>query len=80
MLVPFSLLPGYHETAARVDKMPADQLLKLGGAEINALFSAGAVSLTIYTTCVVLSIFKPWGRTRFGKRKLSAAARVPARD
>ncbi|MCW2919815.1 MAG: hypothetical protein JWN52_7883 [Actinomycetia bacterium] len=68
VLTPLSLLPGIHDAIAAVSNTPADQLADTGGAG-RGLIYAGCVSLSMYTTSVVLSIFKPWNRTAFGKRK-----------
>lgn len=71
LLTPFSLLPGLRENVAIVDSTPAGQLADIGASGWNGLLSSGGVSLTIYTTCLVLSIFKPWGRTKRGQRALA---------
>jgi len=65
-LTTFSLVPGLKTMRDTVNATPADQLVRLSGAVIRRLRTAGIVSTTCYTTCVVLSIFKPWGRTRWG--------------
>ncbi|WP_158884597.1 hypothetical protein [Amycolatopsis anabasis] len=61
LLTPFSLVPGIHDLVTAVDATPAGQFAPV---DLVGLFSAGAVSLTMYTTCTVLSVYKPWGRTR----------------
>lgn len=64
VLIPFSLVPGYAAYSAVVDATPPDQLADIGSSGVSALLGSGCVSLTMYTTCTVLSIFKPWGRVR----------------
>ena len=79
VLTPLSLLPGIHDAAATVSHTPPDQL-----ADVDASggIAAACVSLTMYTTSVVLSIFKPWGRTTLGRQKTAgkptAEAATPA--
>lgn len=63
VLVPLSLLPGLHELAALVADVPQGQLADLGNLGWDML-SAGIVSTSMYVTCAVLSVLKPWGRTR----------------
>jgi hypothetical protein len=65
-LTTFSLVPGLKTMRDTVNDTPADQLVPLGAAEVSGLITAGIVSTTCYVTAVVLSIFKPWGRTRWG--------------
>lgn len=71
LLTPFSLLPGLRDNVAIVENTPADQLADIGASGWNGLLSSGGVSLTLYTTCLVLSIFKPWGRTKRGQRAIA---------
>lgn len=71
VLIPSSLLPGIHQAVATVAHTAPGQFTDIGVATTRGLLSAGCVSSSMYITCVVLSIFKPWGRTRFGKRKLA---------
>lgn len=63
VLIPFSLVPGYANFSAVVDATPPDQLADIGSSGVSALLGSGCVSLTMYTTCTVLSVFKPWGKT-----------------
>jgi hypothetical protein len=42
---------------------PADQLAGIGRLGMTTL-AAGIVSTTMYLTNAVLSVLKPWGRTR----------------
>jgi hypothetical protein len=50
----FALRAGLHEAAGGVAAAGSDVLV------------ASCVSLTLYTINTVLSVFKPWGRTRWG--------------
>lgn len=72
VLIPLSLLPGIHDLVDLVDATPADQLVERGGAAVQ-LITAGCVSTTMYVTNAVLSVYTPWGRTAYGKRRLAAA-------
>jgi hypothetical protein len=63
VLVPLSLLPGLRELSALTAATPPGQLVALGDLGMSIL-SAGIVSTTMYVTCSVLSVLKPWGRTR----------------
>ncbi|ADD44141.1 hypothetical protein [Stackebrandtia nassauensis] len=72
-----SLVPGLRESAAIVDATAPDRLADIDG---SGLLSAAFVSSSIYTFNVVLSTFKPWGRTRWGRRAAEQArTRVAAR-
>lgn len=63
VLIPFSLLPGLSELSTLVANTPPDQLADLG-EHAASILSAGLVSTSMYVTCTVLSVHKPWGRTR----------------
>jgi hypothetical protein len=63
LLIPLSLLPGLREVSTLVATTPPDQLTDLGEHAMSIL-SAGIVSTTMYVTSAVLSVHKPWGRTR----------------
>ena len=63
VLIPVSLLPGLRDLSALMADTPADQLADLG-RDGPSLLVAGLVSTTMYTTNVVLSVLKPWGRTK----------------
>lgn len=63
VLVPLSLLPGLHELSAQVAATPQGTLADVGSLGWD-LLSAGIVSTSMYVTCAVLSVLKPWGRTR----------------
>jgi hypothetical protein len=63
VLIPVSLLPGLRELSAMVDATAPDRLTDAGGVGLD-LLAAGLVSTTMYLTNAVLSVMKPWGRTR----------------
>lgn len=67
-LTTFSLTPGLKARREEVEATPADQLLLLEVDDRSGMISAGIVSTSIYVICVLLSILKPWGRTRWGRR------------
>ena len=63
VLIPLSLLPGLRDLSELMADTPSDQLADLGRLGMTTL-SAGIVSTTMYVTNAVLSVLKPWGRTR----------------
>jgi hypothetical protein len=63
VLVPLSLLPGLGDLSQLVANTPADELADLGPLGLSML-AAGCVSTTMYVTNALLSVLKPWGRTR----------------
>lgn len=63
LLTFFSMVPGLREASAVVDATAPGELAQLDG---SGLLYAAFVSTSIYTINVVLSVFKPWGRTRWG--------------
>jgi hypothetical protein len=63
VLIPLSLLPGLREMSVLVADTPPDQLADVSEHGASML-SAGIVSTSMYVTCTVLSVLKPWGRTR----------------
>jgi hypothetical protein len=71
VLIPLNLLQGIHAMVVAVEHTAVGQLTDVGGGTINGLLSAGCMSSSMYITCVVLSIFKPWGRTGYGTRKMA---------
>jgi uncharacterized membrane protein len=77
ILIPLSLLPGYRELAGLVNEAPADQVVDVGTLG-PSLVVAAIVSTSMYLTSVTLSVFKPWGRTKWGKRRPAGPARVAA--
>lgn len=69
LLTFFSLLPGLRAAAEVVAVTDPGELAPVDG---SGLLSAAFVSTSIYTFNVVLSVFKPWGRTRWGKRAVES--------
>lgn len=63
VLIPLSLLPGLRELSELMAQTPADRLADTGPLATDML-SAGIVSTSMYVTSTVLSVLKPWGRTR----------------
>jgi hypothetical protein len=63
VLIPVSLLPGLRELSELVTAAPADRLADVG-AEGPRILAATLVSTSMYVTNAVLSVLKPWGRTR----------------
>lgn len=63
VLIPLSLLPGLRELSALVANTPVDELAATGENGANILV-AGLVSTSMYVTNAVMSVIKPWGRTR----------------
>lgn len=63
VLIPLSLLPGLRELSALMANTPADRLADTGPLALDML-AAGLVSTAMYVTNAVLSVLKPWGRTR----------------
>ena len=63
VLIPLSLLPGLRELSALMADTPSDRLADTGSLALDML-AAGLVSTSMYVTNAVLSVLKPWGRTR----------------
>jgi hypothetical protein len=63
-LTTFALTSELKSRRDAVESTGADQLVSL---DEMSMISAGIVSTSIYTICVLLSIVKPWGRTRWGR-------------
>jgi hypothetical protein len=63
LLIPLSLLPGLRDLSALMANTPADQLADTGANGADMLV-AGLVSTSMYVTNAVMSVIKPWGRTR----------------
>lgn len=63
VLIPLSLLPGLRELSALMADTPADRMADTGPLALDML-AAGLVSTSMYVTNAVLSVLKPWGRTR----------------
>lgn len=62
----------------QIDTAYVHSSLHLEGAALSraatSLVIAGTVSVSLYTLVVALSVFKPWGLTRRGRRRLRAVA------
>ncbi|WP_329429766.1 hypothetical protein OG339_15405 [Streptosporangium sp. NBC_01495] len=65
--------------AAAVSKVPPAELLSLdlGGVD-RVLVIAPSVALALYLLNVVLSVFKPFGRTPYGRRRPAGPRRAAA--
>lgn len=63
VLVPLSLLPGLRELSSLMADTPPDRMADVGELATSML-TAGIVSTSMYLTNAVLSVLKPWGRTR----------------
>jgi hypothetical protein len=63
LLIPLSLLPGLRELSALMANTPPGELADVGTVGPDML-AAGLVSTSMYVTNAVLSVLKPWGRTR----------------
>ncbi|WP_218825586.1 DUF2269 family protein [Streptosporangium subroseum] len=70
VLTPLALLPGIHDAVTAVSDAAPGRLADTSGFGSDLVY-AGCVSLSMYVTNVVLSVFKPWGRTGSGKRRLA---------
>jgi|tagenome__1003787_1003787.scaffolds.fasta_scaffold20625526_1 hypothetical protein len=77
ILIPLSLLPGYGDLADQVNAAAPGQVVDVGNTGISLIIAA-IVSTTMYLTSVTLSIFKPWGRTKWGRSRVPGRDRVPA--
>jgi hypothetical protein len=71
-LVVFALRVQLHDAASLVSRPGASTDIGFVG---TTLVIAPSVALLLYTGNVVLSIFKPWGRTSYGKRKNAESVR-----
>lgn len=71
LLTTFSFVPGVLAAADTARAAAPGELVSLDGGT-SGLISAGIVSGSIYTLCVILSVIKPWGRTRWGRGKPEA--------
>lgn len=66
-LTTFSLVPELTMRRDTVENTEPGRLVPLEFEDQMGMVSAGIVSTSVYTICVLLSIFKPWGRTRWGR-------------
>jgi len=64
----FALRSSVGEAAAAV-RAPGDAAATGVGDVAASLVAAPTVALVIYTTATVLSVFKPWGPTPYGRRQ-----------
>ena len=70
-LVVFLLRPGVNEAADLVAETPTTISDELAQAQSNLIFPP-TVSITVLTFATVLAVYKPWGRTGYGRRRLEA--------
>lgn len=78
ILIPVSLLQGIHQSVDAVEHSAPGQFADIGSSNTSGLLFAGGVSSSMYITCVLLSVLKPWGRTAYGKRKQAMASAAKA--
>lgn len=73
-LVIFALRPGINEAAERAAG-PSETLAdRLDQSRVDMIFPP-TVSITALTIATVLAVYKPWGRTKYGQRRLEAERR-----
>lgn len=66
----FALRGHIEEAARQVSGLPPDAVLSVDlGRVALTLVTAPTVALAVYTAATVLSIYKPWGRTPYGRRR-----------
>ena len=70
-LVIIALRPGVAEAADLVSGTPDLNSPELDQARSNLLFPP-VVSISALTFATVLAVYKPWGRTKYGQRRLEA--------
>ena len=59
------------EAAVRVSEGPLNTLTNADVGALQFQFVAAlSVALLLLVTAITLSVYKPWGRTRFGRRKV----------
>jgi hypothetical protein len=73
-LVLVLLRPGVADAADAVDGPTATLPDRLSEAQSNLIFPP-TVSITALTFATVLAVYKPWGRTKYGRRRLEAERR-----
>jgi Predicted integral membrane protein (DUF2269) len=73
-LVVILLRPGVSEAADLVAASPNTISDELDQARANLIFPP-TVSITALTIATVLAVYKPWGRTRYGQRRLEMERR-----
>lgn len=67
MLTTFLLTPELKSLGDLADQTPSGQLADREFGDMMSLLAPGVVSGLCYLTCLVFSIYKPFGRTRWGK-------------
>jgi hypothetical protein len=73
----FSLRHTAITAADRVSSVPPERSLDVHLGMVGAnLVIAPSVGLVLYATCVTLSVFKPWGKTAYGRRRAAERTRV----
>ncbi|MGH3714923.1 MAG: DUF2269 domain-containing protein [Micromonosporaceae bacterium] len=69
----FALRPALNAAAARALDVPLARLPELGvGSPGIDVLVAPSVAMALLLIATVLSVFKPWGRTRWGRRESAA--------
>ncbi|MFC3448931.1 hypothetical protein [Amycolatopsis speibonae] len=71
----FSLLPGLRELAAAAEST-MDGVLVPAGRRVDGFYPI-IVSTTMYLTMTVLSVYKPGGKTAYGRRVAATRVRQP---
>ena len=74
-LVIVLLRPGVNEAADLVTESPGTIPDQLEQARANLIFPP-TVSITVLTFATVLAVYKPWGRTGYGRRRLEEERRA----
>jgi hypothetical protein len=74
-LVIVLLRPGVNEAADLVAGSPGTIPDELDQSRANLIFPP-VVSITALTFATVLAVYKPWGRTKYGRRRLEAERRT----
>jgi Predicted integral membrane protein (DUF2269) len=74
-LVIVLLRPGVNEAADLVTESPGTIPDQLEQARANLIFPP-TVSITVLTFATVLAVYKPWGRTKYGRRRLEEERRA----
>jgi Predicted integral membrane protein (DUF2269) len=74
-LVVVLLRPGVNEAADLVTESPGTIPDQLEQARANLIFPP-TVSITVLTFATVLAVYKPWGRTKYGRRRLEEERRA----
>ena len=64
------------EAARRVSAAPAGTVPEIGGLGVQLVFDAG-LAVLVLLGITALSIFKPWGRTSYGRRMQAEQSQLP---